>query len=275
MQDLKKHIQSFYPFAKKRFGFNKPPRIFLSRDEENAKNVLGKTAFYDPDNFSITLYVAGRHPKDILRSLAHELVHHAQNCRGEFDDSSIASAGEDYAQKDPHLRAMEEEANKEGSMCLRDWTDSINYGGEQTMNLNEKTLRASIREALRRLKLVTEDAIDDAPKEEAAEAAQGAAGAAKQSSGQDPEEAEMSAEETAANIKSERVRKDIPDRADRAKRVKPLEEDSADDDALEEEAAYKKDKPELEEEDIKTVDDLNEWYYNKLSKTLVERFTRK
>ena len=29
---------------------------------------------------------SNRHPKDVLRSFSHELVHHAQNCRGDLDD---------------------------------------------------------------------------------------------------------------------------------------------------------------------------------------------
>tara|TARA_B100001094_G_scaffold227665_1_gene222195 strand:+ start:2379 stop:3326 length:948 start_codon:yes stop_codon:yes gene_type:complete len=124
MQDiLKDLIQKFMPFAQKEIGFEKPPRLFLRRDEENAKNPLGKTAFYDPSAQSVTLYVTGRHPKDILRSLGHELVHHKQNCDGEFEDAG--EMGEGYAQKNPHLRRMEEDANQRGSMCLRDFEDKL------------------------------------------------------------------------------------------------------------------------------------------------------
>ncbi|MHA1940744.1 MAG: hypothetical protein ACW97P_03335 [Candidatus Hodarchaeales archaeon] len=120
IQDL---IKQFMPFAQKHIGFKKPPGLFLRHDSENAKNPLGKTAFYDPAAKSVTLYITGRHPKDILRSLGHELVHHKQNCDGKFDDSN--DMGEGYAQKDPHLRRMEEEANMKGSMCLRDFEDKL------------------------------------------------------------------------------------------------------------------------------------------------------
>ena len=124
MQDILKNlIQQFMPFAQKTIGFEHPPRLFLRHDEENAKNPLGKTAFYDPSAKSVTLYVSGRHPKDILRSLGHELVHHKQNCDGEFSDSDDMSQG--YAQRDPHLRDMEEKANLHGSMCLRDFEDKL------------------------------------------------------------------------------------------------------------------------------------------------------
>ncbi len=111
------------PFAQKQIGFQKPPKLFLRTDDENAKNPLGKTAFYDPNKMSVTLYISGRHPKDILRSLGHELVHHKQNCDGKFSDSDDMGPG--YAQKDPHLRDMEKEANRDGSMCLRDFEDML------------------------------------------------------------------------------------------------------------------------------------------------------
>jgi hypothetical protein len=97
--------------------------LFLRNDPENAKNPFGKTAFYDPNEKAVTLYVTGRHPKDILRSLGHELVHHKQNCAGQFSDSD--DMGEGYAQRDPHLRQMEMEANRDGSMCLRDFEDKL------------------------------------------------------------------------------------------------------------------------------------------------------
>ena len=111
------------PFAQKHIGFEDPPKLFLKQDQENASNPLGKTAFYDPAAKSITLYITARHPKDILRSLGHELVHHKQNCCGEFEDAGDMGAG--YAQNNPFLRTKEEEANRDGSMCLRDFEDML------------------------------------------------------------------------------------------------------------------------------------------------------
>ena len=115
-------INEFMPFAQERMGFKKVPRIFLRNDPENAKNPLGKTAFYDPEQMSVTLYIHGRHPKDVMRSLSHELVHHTQNCNGQFENTS--DMGEGYAQNDPHLREMEREAYEKGNLCIRDWEDT-------------------------------------------------------------------------------------------------------------------------------------------------------
>jgi hypothetical protein len=58
-----------------------------------------------------------------MRSLSHELVHHTQNCNGQFDD--VGEMGEGYAQNDEHLREMEREAYEQGNLCFRDWEDSI------------------------------------------------------------------------------------------------------------------------------------------------------
>ena len=116
-------MNQFMPYAQKRMGFHKLPRIFLRDDPQNAQNPLGKTAYYDPEQMSITLYINGRHPKDVMRSLSHELVHHTQNCNGQFDHAG--EMGEGYAQNDEHLREMERQAYEQGNLVFRDWEDSI------------------------------------------------------------------------------------------------------------------------------------------------------
>ena len=122
MSKVVKLLQNFYPFAKNRLSFEKDATVIFVSDESNAKNPLGKTAYYDPQKFEIAVFVDDRHPKDILRSISHELIHHDQNCRGEFDKN--LSTFEGYAQKNPHLRKMEEEAYMLGSgMFFRDWED--------------------------------------------------------------------------------------------------------------------------------------------------------
>ena len=117
-------INEFMPFAQKRMGFKKPPRVFLRDDPQNAQDPLGKTAYYDPEQMSVTLYIHGRHPKDVMRSLSHELVHHMQNCNGQFENTG--DMGEGYAQSAPHLREMERQAYEIGNLSLRDWTDTRN-----------------------------------------------------------------------------------------------------------------------------------------------------
>ena len=123
----------FLPHAQEVMGFSDPVTVSLISDEENSINPLGKTAYYDPMEKAISLFVDGRHTKDILRSLSHELVHHTQNCNGMFDD--IGEMGPGYAQEDDHLRGMEREAYELGNMCFRDWEDE--YKKKQEWQLNE------------------------------------------------------------------------------------------------------------------------------------------
>jgi len=139
LQDI---LKKFIPYSQKSLGWRKPVSLFLKSDQENANKILGKTAHYDPESFCVTVFVDGRHPKDILRSLSHELVHHSQNCRGEFKDGVVASEG--YAQKDSHMRGMELEAYEKGNIIFRDFEDLIKAGkinvtltGEPKMSLKE------------------------------------------------------------------------------------------------------------------------------------------
>jgi len=114
-------LKSLLPYTRKKLGFNRPPSLFFASDTENAAKPLGKTAFYDPAEVSITVFVDGRHPKDILRSISHELVHHMQHERGDF--GADMDTGEGYAQKNDALRELEREAYESGNMCFRDWED--------------------------------------------------------------------------------------------------------------------------------------------------------
>ena len=119
----KKLVDQYMPFAQKQFGFNNIPKINYIEDEDNASNPVGNTGHYNPATMEISVYVTGRHPKDILRSISHELVHHAQNCRGEFTPDVMGEAGEGYAQSSKALREKEIEANWKGNMGVRDFVD--------------------------------------------------------------------------------------------------------------------------------------------------------
>jgi hypothetical protein len=97
------------------------PKIkVIKDDEENASNLLGKTAYYDPTGKSITLYTMNRHPKDILRSFSHEMVHHEQNLDNRLNNINTTNTNEDG-----DLPEIEREAYEKGNMMLRNWEDSI------------------------------------------------------------------------------------------------------------------------------------------------------
>jgi hypothetical protein len=96
------------------------PEIEFIEDEDNAKNLLGKTAYYDPTNRVIALYTTGRHPKDILRSFAHEMIHHCQNLEGRLGDIHTTNVNED-----DYLKSLEREAYERGNMTFRSWENSL------------------------------------------------------------------------------------------------------------------------------------------------------
>ena len=98
-----------------------PKLVFKNGDSENAKQFLGKTAYYDPNTQSIVLYTEGRHPKDIVRSFSHEMVHHTQ-----FLEDRLGNITTTNTQEDSDLDKIEQEANLIGTMTFRNWTDSLN-----------------------------------------------------------------------------------------------------------------------------------------------------
>ncbi len=98
-----------------------PTMEFIDGDSENAKDFFGKTAYYDPNRQHIVLYTEGRHPKDIVRSYAHEMIHHIQYLEDRLGDVSTTNTMED-----DHLDKIEQEANLRGTMTFRNWTDSLN-----------------------------------------------------------------------------------------------------------------------------------------------------
>lgn len=125
MKELKPHILELAQFFEsKGMNLSPLPNVIFSKDNSYVNDIFGKTAWYDPEKKKVTVITQGRHPKDILRSIAHEFVHHNQNLRGEFDKMNNESLGDpNYAQNNKHLRKMEIEAYSKGNMFFRDWED--------------------------------------------------------------------------------------------------------------------------------------------------------
>ena len=110
-----------------------PNLEFIDGDIENAKQFLGKTAYYDPNTQTIALYTEGRHPKDIARSYAHEMIHHIQ-----YLENRLGNVQTTNTLEDDNLDKLEQEANLRGTMTFRNFTDSLNEVYKHKFGFNDK-----------------------------------------------------------------------------------------------------------------------------------------
>ena len=98
-----------------------PKVTFIHDEEANANDFFGMTAYYDPNNNEVVLYTLGRHPKDIMRSYAHELIHVHQNHEDRLKGINTSNVNED-----DYLEKIEREAYEKGNISFRSWTNNLN-----------------------------------------------------------------------------------------------------------------------------------------------------
>ena len=118
-------FKELYQDAKQKYNIQKAPKLILRQDEKNAKKLFGRTAYYNSGTSEIVVFITNRHPKDILRSFCHEMIHHVQHERGDLEMGNASDPK--YAQEDKHMRRMEMEAYLKGNMLLRDFEDNFKY----------------------------------------------------------------------------------------------------------------------------------------------------
>ena len=98
---IKQHIQ----WLADQLDIKKLPKITLLNDPVDT--TFGQ---YDPDTKSIKLVTGGRHPVDVLRTLAHELTHYKQDIENNLPDGA-GETGTD----------QENEANANAGIVMRDF----------------------------------------------------------------------------------------------------------------------------------------------------------
>tara|TARA_R110002020_G_scaffold475964_1_gene715019 strand:- start:2569 stop:3480 length:912 start_codon:yes stop_codon:yes gene_type:complete len=135
LADLQLHLDGMYDHFNQKLGFQKPPVIVFDTDPSNQSNVLGKTAYYDPQSLEIHIFIDGRHPKDMLRSIAHELIHHQQNLEGRLNVGGYNGPG--YYLKNDKMKEIEQEAMLEGNAILREYEDTVKHMETKNMSLKE------------------------------------------------------------------------------------------------------------------------------------------
>ena len=123
--DYPKHLKLYTQYMLDQGMDIRPlPKVkFINDDVENAKEFLGKTAYYDPANRLIVLYTLNRHPKDVMRSFSHEMIHHLQN-----NQNRLGNVVTTNTNQDDHVDNLEKEANLLGTMTFRHWTDTLTEG---------------------------------------------------------------------------------------------------------------------------------------------------
>ena len=102
---FEKLYKTFLDFAQKELGVENLPEIKLVDDKNKAKE---QKSFGTYDGACIIVNIAGRHPADIFRTLAHELVHHKQNAQGRIKEGDGETGSE-----------IENEANAVAGVVLR------------------------------------------------------------------------------------------------------------------------------------------------------------
>jgi len=125
--DLKSVLRKFFPIAMKQLGIKKLPKIVLLKKIDNSDQpTFGKL---ENDEKVIYVGVKNRHPLDIMRTLAHELVHWKQLTHHQLNKNSGETGSSD-----------ENEAHAIGGVIMR-------HFNKKYPNLFDKPAIESIQEA--------------------------------------------------------------------------------------------------------------------------------
>lgn len=82
MNKLTKYtLVKFIKFIQDELDLNTPFKVQLVADRSDD---LKTYAYYDPSSGLVKVYCKNRGLADVLRSVAHELIHHLQNQRGQL-----------------------------------------------------------------------------------------------------------------------------------------------------------------------------------------------
>ena len=128
-------LDTFVQFASKKLGIQSLPQISLQKGEM-------QTSFggYSPQNKSIVVVTKNRHPMDVYRTVAHELVHHKQN-----EDGNL---GKDIAAEGSTGSPIENEANAEAGKIMR-WFAKKNPDAFKSNQIVESVIEEGLQDPAR------------------------------------------------------------------------------------------------------------------------------
>lgn len=120
MFDYKPYLKSLANYMADNGYTTRPfPKIILDNADQG-DDVFVYTGYFDPESNGIRLFTNGRHPKDVLRTFAHELIHWKQQTDGEIEKAGFTG---DKITEDKKLVRIEAEAYLKGNMAFRSWTE--------------------------------------------------------------------------------------------------------------------------------------------------------
>jgi len=119
--ELEENFEKIAEFMKEN-GLNVSPFPKVNLDWSEQDGLFIKTGYYSPDEKAITVFCKDRHPKDILRTFAHEMIHHSQNMNG----INLNFSSNDDVKDNKELEKVEAEAYLKGNIFFRKWTEYVN-----------------------------------------------------------------------------------------------------------------------------------------------------
>ncbi len=108
-KDFHDKLMSFVDFTCNHLGIDEKPTIQYK--EDGKEGCQPSFASYSPGDKVVSILTKNRHPMDVFRSVAHELVHHKQNLDGRL--------GKDISKEGATGSKIENEANSEAGKVMR------------------------------------------------------------------------------------------------------------------------------------------------------------
>jgi peptidoglycan hydrolase-like protein with peptidoglycan-binding domain len=102
IEEKKGLVEKFVSHCCKMLGIDNDYDVHIVDDRD--AHEIRTTAYYDPNNEIIKVYGKDRALPDVLRSIAHELVHAKQHVKGEFEEHPRQDIG-GYLEDDANARA--------------------------------------------------------------------------------------------------------------------------------------------------------------------------
>jgi cytidyltransferase-like protein len=132
-KELAPMMDSFVSFASEKLGIKSLPSVRFKGDGDEYNSF----AAYDPAKNELSVSTKHRHPMDVFRSVAHELVHHKQNEEGRI--------GKDIAKEGSTGSDVENEANAEAGKIMR-WFAQENPDFFSHEHINEEFVSEGIND---------------------------------------------------------------------------------------------------------------------------------